>query len=621
MTRRLAAIVATDIVAYSVLMRSDEDGTLHAVEEVIASVLRPLASLRNGHVAKTLGDGALLVFDSASDAVSFAVEFQRKMAESAPLVHGTALRARIGINLGDIVFQDGDIFGDGVNLATRLEGEAPVGGICVAGTVRDQVRDRLAVHFDAMGDLELKNIDRPVPAFAVDLGRTASELPASSKPMARRYRRLGVRRIALGLGIALALVLGGTVAWYQLPDTAVTVPTDLGERTSLAVLPFTTPGPPADAQYFADGLARDIVAALSRFDELLVISSNSSFAYRDRDMSLDQIGADLSAGYLIIGDLRRQGDRVRITVELLRTADGQAVWAERFEATGTDLFAVQDELVAGVVRTLVIGLEDAEIQRTASVPPDSLAAYEHLLRGRALAVQFTRTSLFDARAHYRRALELDPDYSAALAELGFTYFQAVTYGWSATPNPALTRAADLARKSLAIDSSNTVAHRLLGRILQFRGNYEAGLEEAEAAVALNPNDPDSLRDLGVVRLWSGHAEEAIAALEVSLRFDPRMGAEGLFHLGLAYYLTGRYADAIELLRRSIERNPDFSFSYMVIAASFAKLGKTRSAARMLAELRQRDPFFRVEDAGRSFRDEEDAMLLIEGLRIADSEEP
>jgi adenylate cyclase len=611
--RRLAAILAADVVGYSRLIGADETGTLARLKTLRHEFIDPIIAEHRGRIVKLMGDGALVEFASVVDAVECAVTIQRGMAErNEDVPEEQRIRFRIGINLGDIVVEGDDIYGDGVNVAARLEGLAHPGGICIARSARDQVRDKLDLILDDLGEVEVKNIARPVRAFRVltdpDAGSTA--------PRSTRIKPL-VRRMALAAGAVLLAGLAGGALWQRpWEPAAVFRSSPLSAHSSIAVLPFTNLSEDPDQEYFSDGVTEDIITDLSKFHDLLVVASHSTFVYKDKPASVDQIGRDLGVRYVLEGSVQRTDQRVRINVQLIDTASGRHLWAERYDENLGDIFDLQDRITKRIVQSLAVHLTDIELDRVSAKPTDNLEAYDYALKGRALAKDLTRADNAEAREMFRRALDLDPSYAPAYSGLGFTYFLGVLYGWSVLPNRDLNRAFELAQTSLDLDQSDVAAHRLLGRIYLFRKEYDLGIVELERALALNPNDAASYADQGLNLVWSSRPEGAILAFETALRLDPNMGAEALFHLGLAYYLTGRYEDAILHLERSSGRNPEFALTHVGLAAAYAQIEEPAKASRAAAAVRRLDPFFSTDQFGQLFRDPAHAAQVTTALRKA-----
>lgn len=611
--RKLAAILAADVVGYSRLIGADETGTLARLKMLRQEFIDPTIAEHRGRIVKLMGDGALVEFASVVDAVECGVAIQRGMAErNEDVPEDQRLQFRIGINLGDIVVEGDDIYGDGVNVAARLEGLAEPGGICLARAARDQIRDKLDLTLDDLGEVAVKNIARPIRVFRV---LTDPNVVAVAPPKARI--QIPVRVMALIAGAILLAGLTGAVLWQgPWAPGAVVQSSPLAASSSIAVLPFENLSEDSDQEYFSDGVTDDIITDLSKFHDLLVMASNSTFAYKNKPASVGQVGRELNVRYVLEGSVQRNDQRVRINVQLIDGASGQHLWAERYDESIDDIFELQNRITKRIVQSLAVRLTDIELDRVAAKPTSNLEAYDYVLKGRALAANLTRGDNFEAREMFRRALDLDPSYAPAYSGLGFTYFHGVLYGWAVLPNRDLDRAFTLAQKSLDLDKSDVVAHRLLGRVYLFRKEYDLGIVELERALALNPNDAASYADQGLNLVWSSRPEGAILAFETALRLDPNMGAEGLFHLGLAYYLTGRYQDAVLHLGRSSGRNPDFVLTHVALAAAYGQIGDRVKASRAAATIRRLDPFFSVEDFGELFRDPADAAEVIAGLRKA-----
>jgi adenylate cyclase len=611
--RRLAAILAADVVGYSRLIGADETGTLARLKTLRREFIDPTIAEHRGRIVKLMGDGALVEFASVVDAVECAVTIQRGMAgRNEDVSEHQRIEFRIGINLGDVVVEGDDIYGDGVNVAARLEGLAHPGGICLARSARDQVRDKLDLILDDLGEVEVKNIARPVRAFRV----LTDPDSGSATPSTVRIK-VPVRQIALIAGAILLMGLGGVAVWqWSWAPATVSQSSPLSASSSIAVLPFANLSDDPDQEYFSDGVTEDIITDLSKFHDLLVVASNSTFAYKDKPASVDQIGRDLGVRYVLEGSVQRSERRVRINVQLIDATSGRHLWAERYDESIDDIFDLQDRITEYIVQSLAVRLTDIELDRVEAKPTSNLEAYDYVLKGRALASNLTRADNFEAREMFRRALDLDPSYAPAYAGLGFTHFHAVLYGWAVSPNQDLELAFKLAQASLDLDKSDVAAHRLLGRIYLLRKQYDLAAVELERAIALNPNNASSYEDQGLVLVWSSRPEGATLAFETALRLDPNMGAEGLFHLGLAYYLLGRYEGAILHLERSIGRNPDFVLTYVALAAAYGQKGNRADGSRAAAAIRRLDPFFSVDDFGGLFRDPADAARVTAGLRMA-----
>ena len=612
-TRRLAAIVAADVAGYSRLTSRDEEAIVSALRAHRRELVDAKIVEYGGRIANTAGDSLLVEFPSVVDALRCSLDIQRGMAgRNAGIDDDARIEFRIGINLGDVIQEDGDLLGDGVNVAARLEGLAEPGGICLSRAARDQVRDRMDVAFEDLGEVKVKHIERPVRVFRVAGAQGREKRPPPSPARTATGRRL----VALAAA-AIALAGLGTAASIHLTDQGSPLfGSASAARASIAVLPFANLSDDPEQDYFSDGFTTDLITELSKFRDLFVISSNTAFTYRDGPASVREVGGDLGVRYALEGSIRRLGDRIRINVQLTDTETGQSLWAERYDEPVDNLFDLQDQITLQIVRTLAVRLTRLEQDRALATSTRNLEAYDYVLRGLHLQRRSTRADNIEARQMFERAIELDPDYAHALVGLGDTQVEDVLFGWSEMPQQALARAHELALGALSIDQDFDRAHGLLASVHLIRRQYEQALVESERAIALNPNDPDNYADQGATLVWSGHPEGAVRALETAHRFDPMMGARPLTHLGVAYYLTGRYDEAVAALERAIGINPEFAYGHTILAATHGMRGDREPGLRAAAAVLRLDPFFSTETFGRLFRDPGHAERLVEGLRKA-----
>jgi adenylate cyclase len=547
--RRLAAILAADVVGYSRMMGADEAGTLTALKAWYKDALQPLMTKHSGRVVKLMGDGVLAEFASAVNAVECAVEMQKSMAaasEDAPEERKIILR--IGINLGDVIVEGSDLYGDGVNVAARLETMAEPGGICISDDAHRQVRDKLDIAFEDAGEHQLKNIARPLRIFRVRAG---------AGPLA--------------------------------PQPSLALP----DRPSIAVLPFLNMSGDPEQEYFADGMVEDITTALSRTGWLFVISRNSSFAYKGRAVDIKQVGRELGVRYVLEGSVRRAGGRVRITGQLIETAAGGHVWADRFEGAVDDIFELQDRITESVVGAIEPGLRRAETVRAWAKPTDSLDAYDLYLRGVHQIYVATQESLDAAVGFLRRAVAIDPRYELAKAYLAIAYGIRDTPGWA---EPRDREAAiGLAREAIQAAGDDPTTLRAAGWALAYfadkRADASGGdLDTASAALKralrLHPNSAQALHSLGFVHMWSGETEQAIDCFLRAIRISPRDQEMGymLHGLGTAYLMCGRDADALEAGRRAVEEMPKHGSSHRVLIVALVRLGRMEEARAATARL-------------------------------------
>ncbi|MCZ6861192.1 MAG: adenylate cyclase [Alphaproteobacteria bacterium] len=613
MERRLAAILVADVVGYSQLMGEDEVGTLAALNTHRKELIDPEIARHTGRIVKLMGDGALVEFASVIDAVQCAITIQHGMRErNADVPENRRIEFRIGINVGDVIVENEDIYGDGVNIAARLETLAGPGDILISRSARDQIRDKLDVSLEDLGEHEVKNIARPIRVFRVlQILDDGSSLPLKVRQSIFR------RRFALIMTSTAFLAVASAVAWLGLwvPEPVFEA-SPLSAKSSIAVLPFMNLSKDPEQEYFSDGITNDIITDLSKFRDLFVIASNSTFAYKGKPVNIQQVGRELAVRYVLEGSVQRSGERVRINAQLIDVDTARHLWAERYDEAIDDIFDLQDRITKRIVRTLTVRLTDIELDRVSAKATRDLEAYDYVLRGREHLMRFGETDNFEARVMFRKAIDLDASYADAYAGLGWTYLNTFLFGWTDAPKEALERSQKLAQQTLAINDSSVDGHRLLGRVYLNRHQHDLALIEVERAIALNPNDAQSYAEQGVILVWSGRADGAIISLETALRFDPKSNAVSLAHLGLAYYLKMRYAGAAISLERSIVQSPDFQFAHEVLAAAYGQLGRASEASREANTVRRINPFFEVDEYGRQFRDPQDAAHIIVGLRKA-----
>ena len=548
MEHKLAAVLAADMVGYSRLMEADERGTLARLRTHRIELIDPAIAKNQGHIIKTTGDGMLVEFQSVADAVRCAVEIQERMRRrNSDVASERRIDFRIGINLGDIIFDDGDIYGDGVNVAARLEQLAEVGGICVTAAVHDQVDGRLDVAFDDLGEKLLKNISRPVRVYRIVTGAP------EGKP-------------AAGDGQAVS-------------KAAVVKPT-------VAVLPFTNMSGDPEQEFFVDGLTEDILTELSRRHELFVISRTSTFVYKGQAANLREVARKLGARYLVEGSVRKAGDRLRITVQLIDTASDAHIWAERYDRKLDDIFAIQDEITAAIVATLPGRLEAAQHDQLARMKPSNMAAYECVLAAKVLHHRSTREDNVEALKLVDRALQLDPDYAHAHAWRGCILGQAFTYGWCKDKEATMNEVAFELAKALALDDNDADVHRILAAVAIARDDLNRARHHQDRALALNPN-----YDLVVVQMcelftWLGHAEEGTEWIRKAMKLNPHHPARFWSHLGRAHFVGRQYAQAIEAFMHLSSKDIQ---QHAFVAACYGWLGDRTAAAAHLSKVRELGP--------------------------------
>jgi len=582
--RRLTAILAADVAGYSRLIGADEEGTLAQLKAFRKTLLDPTIAKHRGRIVKTTGDGMLVEFASAIDAARCAVEVQRGMAdENTEIPQAKRIEFRIGIHLGDIIIDDNDIFGDGVNIAARLESIAVPGGISISRAVHDQVRDRIDVCFDDKGEIALKNIARPVQVFAIS-GAKESKTTVSpeSKP-----------------GLAL-------------PD-----------KPSIAVLPFTNMSGDPEQDYFADGMVEDIITALSRFKSLFVIARNSSFTYKGRAVDVKQVGRELGVRYVLEGSVRKAANRVRITGQLVDTATGAHLWADRFDGGLGDIFDLQDQVTESVVGAIAPAVEKAEIERAKRKPTACLDAYALYLRGLARLYQFgNRQANDEALRLFNSAIELDPDFASAYGRAAFCYVIAKINGWISDTANAIAEVKRLAQRAVELGKDDAIALAAGGNALAFVvRDLGVGAGLIDRALVLNSNLAEAWNFGGWVKIWLGEPETAIERFARAMRLSPLDPWLMGMRAGTAYahFFLGRYDEAASWAAMALQDNPDYLPGLRITAASNAMAGRPEQAHKAVARLRQLNPALRVsnlKDVVGPFRRAEDLARYGEGLRQA-----
>ncbi len=613
--RKLAAILYADVAGYSRLTGEDEEGTHRRLSAYLDAITAAIEGYR-GKVLHYAGDAVLADFTTVSDALTCAAAIQEDLkARNQDLTDDRKVQFRIGVNLGEVIADRGEIYGDGVNVAARLESLAEPGGICISETVRSAVGNKLPLAYEFLGEQRVKNIAEPVKAYHAWL-KPDAVLPA---PEARPKVRQASQRL-IPAGVAAIVLIGaaiGLMAWFApwRPTLEERTALPLPNKPSIAVLPFDNLSGDQTQEYFSDGITNDIITDLSKFPSLFVIASNSVFTYKGKPIKVQDVSRELGVRYVLEGSVQRAGEKVRINAQLIDATTGHHVWAERYDRDLKDLFRLQDEIVQTIVRNLAVKVQSVELERAMRKATDSLEAYDYVLRGREYVYRTTLSTNLKAREMFQKAIELDPHYASAYVGLGWTYRKAVGHGWTEFPNQALEQAHDLAQKALDLEESAD-AYSLLGYIYLLRKQYDLASHALERAVELNPNDWDSLAILASVKLYTGQPDEAIQTFETALRFNPAVDVDRQLELGFAYYQASRYDACIKILEQAVERNPNHSFLYVALAAAYAQAGRPEDAARAAATVRRLDPFFEVASFGTRYRDPQDRERIAEGLRKA-----
>ena len=575
--RRLAAILAADVVGYSRLMGEDEAGTHASLMAHLEALIDPKIAEHHGRIVKSTGDGVLAEFGSVVDAVVCANEIQQAMAErNADIPSARRIEFRIGVNLGDVIVERDDIYGDGVNIAARLEGLADPGGICISAKVYEEVRGKLDLAFEDLGRREVKNIAEGVRAYRVRAPRILE--PASAD--------------------------AGAVL----------------QRPAVAVLPFVNMSGDPEQEYFADGLTEDIITALSLWRSFPVIARNSSFAYKGQSPDIRQVATELGARYVIEGGVRRSGNRVRVTAQLIDAETGHHVWAERFDRELEDIFALQDEITERIAATVEPELGRFEQRRSATKHPTSLDAWDYCQRGMYLLYKFTKDGIEQSRDMFKRAIELDPTYSQAHTGLAYSHQLDILHAYTERHADSVEQLMKHARQGVALDDTDSFAHVIMAFAYRWARRHDLAVAEAERAIELNPNDVWALGTLGNVLDLAGRPQEGIPYLNEALRrLNPRdVHRHFMMAIIARAYLNSRdYELAAEWARKAINRDPSHVRAQLFLAASLGHLGRQKEARAAINECNQVNPeFVRRWTQWREYRDEADNDHVLDGLKKA-----
>jgi adenylate cyclase len=539
--RRLAAILAADVVGYSRMIGEDESGTLAALRRVWGDVFNPAVARHRGRIVKMMGDGALVEFASAVDAVECAIAIQMAMGERALENEAKAIRFRIGINLGDIVIDGDDILGDGVNVAARLEGQAPPGGVLVSDAIRVQVRGKTAHVFADAGKLTLKNIDRPVRAWR--WGEGASSAPAVVKSAAAP------------------------------------------EKPSIAVLPFNNMSNDPEQEYFADGLVEDIITTLSKLAGLTVIARNSSFTYKGRAVDVRQAAKELGARYVLEGSVRKSGNRIRITAQLIDAESGAHLWAERYDRSIEDIFAVQDEITLILATEMQVNLTEGEQARLRYSTTTNVEAWNYWVQGLACyrSGLVSKDGVGQARFHWEKALALDPNSASLNAMLAFIHYADARHSWWDDREIALEKSRAHLARALELDPDNADAHLIRGMLFNIERRFDEAVAAARKAIERAPSSADVAAFAASTLATSGAPDEAVVEIEKAMRLSPKYPANYLGIQGLVYRLAGRNEEAIAAFKTYSERSPGFGHADLAII--YQQAGRAEEARAEISKLR------------------------------------
>lgn len=630
MERKLTAILSADVKGYRRLMGEDEIATVRTLT-AYREVMTALIHAHRGRVVDSPGDNMLVEFASVVDAVQCATAIQQELTDrNAELPPHRQMAFRIGINVGDVLTENGRLYGDGVNIAARLEGLADAGGICISEAAYSQVKNKLALGYEYIGEQPVKNIAEPVRAYKVQLtpGAAApgvSEKTKAAEPAAQPGRSDTApsygRKAILVLG-GLLLILGVVVTVQHLsfrPSTSSaaipsmqTLPLSLPDKPSIVVLPFTNMSDDPSQDYFSDGMTEDITTDLSKISGLFIISRNSAFTYKGKAVKAQDVSREMGVRYILEGSIRKAGDQLRITAQLIDGTTGGHVWSERYDRLLRDIFALQDEITQRIVAALQVEIGEAELVRVRRIPTESLTAYDLYLRGLELWFRANYETKKEANAQARQLFEqavaLDPHYAQAYAGLSLTYFTDSFLQWSSEPAQALERALELAQKAIALDDSLPSSHTTLGVIYMWKKQYEQAIAEGERAISFDPNFAEGFVNLGWILIAVGRPEEAVGVIEKAMRLNPRSSARYLQDLGMAYREVGRCEEAITVTKQFLAVIPNNGPAHYTLAICYAEFGRLEEAQAAVAELVRLQPSISLESVRQNLPAKDPARL-------------
>ncbi|MGD9179982.1 MAG: tetratricopeptide repeat protein [Desulfobacterales bacterium] len=621
--RKLTAILSADVEGYSRLMDDDEEATIRTLT-TYRDVMATLIQQYRGRVVDAPGDNLLAEFASAVDAVNCAVEIQRELAErNAESSYERRMQFRIGVNVGDVVEEEDRIYGDGVNIASRVEGLAEAGGICISGRVYDQVENKLDLEYEFLGEQAVKNIAIPLRIYRV-----------LSHPGAAAHRVIKAKRAIVGkawrnvFAATLAVVVvGAAVAvwhfYFRFPAVEVAavekMAFPLPDIPSIAVLPFDNMSEDPEQEYFSDGLTDQIISTLSKIRNLFVIARNSTFTYKAKPVKVQKVAEDLGVRYVLEGSVQRTADRIRITAQLIDATTGYHIWSERYDREQNDIFAIQDDITMEITKAIGIELIEGEQARIwQKTQTSNLRAYEKFLQGRQNILKGTKEKNVRARLLYEEAIALDPGYARVHVGLGWTHFYDARYGWAESRAESIKMADKYAQKAIEMDDTLDAAYTLLGAIYLVKCQHEKSIAQMERAITLNPNSAQNNSVMAGSLGCAGRWEEGIGYAEKSIRLAPTPPAYSFWILGRAYFMTGKYDKAIETFKRAVHVNPDYLIAHAFLAACYSSLDRHAEAAAEAEEVLRINPRFNLESYSKTlpYKNKADIERYIAALRKA-----
>jgi len=619
--RKLAAILSADVEGYSQLMDDDEEATVRTLKTYRAAI-NDLVQQYRGRIVDSPGDNILAEYSSVVDAVNCAVEIQRDLAErNTELAYNRQMRFRIGVNLGDVIEDDGNIYGDGVNIAARVESLAEAGGICISGRAYDQVSNKLGLEYENLGEHQVKNISTPIRVYRVlsHPGAAAHRVVQAKETLGRKWRKIGFSAAAIVL-VAVALSVWQFYIRHptEEPASVEKMAFPLPDKPSIAVLAFDNLSGDPEQEYFSDGLTEEIITAFSKVPGIFVIARNSTFTYKGKPVKVQQVAKELGVRYVLEGSVRKDKDKVRITAQLIDALTGHHLWAERYDRNLKDIFVVQDEITMKILNALEVRLTDGEQALLWKKGTNNLHAYLKLLQGYHYYNNLNPENNLKARQISEDVISQEPNYATAYRLLGLTHINDVWLGTTKSPKESFRKAAELAKKSLSIDASQGPAYSILGHISILKRDWEKGIALLYRSVELEPNRADSLNALGLGLSFAGRPEEAIPICKKAMRLNPIAPAPYFNSMAIAYRMVGQYDKAIEYLEEGTQRYPNYIFSHLNLSACYILVGQEQEAYTEAKEVLRLKPKFSVDRFAKTLqlKNQEEKNRFIGALRKA-----
>jgi len=616
--RKLAAILSADVEGYSRLMDDDEEATVRTITSY-RNVITDLTQQFRGRVVDSPGDNILADFTSVVDAVNCAVEIQRDLAErNAELPDNRKMKFRIGVNLGDVIEEDGRIYGDGVNIAARVESLSEAGGICISGRAHDQVENKLGLEYEDLGKHEVKNISRPIQVYRVLSypGAAAHRVVQAKETLGRKWRKIGFSAAAI---VIVAAAIGIWQFYMRRPSvepaSVEKMAYPLPEKPSIAVLPFDNMSDDPKQEYFSDGITEEIITALSKLDQLFVIARNSTFTYKGKPVKVKQVAEELGVRYVLEGSVRKSEDRVRITAQLIDAISGHHLWAERYDRDLKDIFTLQDEITMKIVTALQIKLTDGEQARIWSKKTENLDFYLKRMEGHAACREGTVEGHIKEAQISQELIDMEPESPIGYASLGHSYWYLATAGKS--PQENLKKAFKLTQKALSIDESFASAHAILGSIYLMMRKHEKAIAAGKRSIELDPNGAMVHGFLGTMLSFAGRQDEAIGYINKAIRLNPFPEYWYFGTLSRCYLLKGQYEDALKAAKKALLRNPDASGNHRRLAVIYALLNRQEEASAATKKALEIDPSLSVKRVKHwPFKNQADLKLYADAMRKA-----